>query len=210
MLGGNAPLLITYGRALLAYIVSYSVLYGFTQWLEDGHGLGAGQAGLIMLPMFATAIAVAALAERREALRAKLVVAAVGQLVACSLLLTLHPASPVWLLVALVLILGVLQGLNSIALQSAVYRQAEPENIAASAGLLRTFGYLGAIVSSAAQGGFYGERADTGGLHHLALLLVAVAAIFLILNVADRSLTRPGRRSHGTESQIPREVDSNA
>lgn len=194
VLGGNVPLLVTYGRALLAYVVSYSFLYGFTQWLEDGRGLPAGQAGLVTLPMFVIGIVVSAVTGRRQELRGKLVVAAAGQVVACVLMLTLHSSSPVWMLVVVVLIFGVPQGLNSLALQNAVYRQADPDNVGASAGLLRTFGYLGAITSSAAQGGFYGHRADTSGMHHLALFLVIASAAFLLVNVLDRSLTRATAR----------------
>lgn len=190
VLGGNAPLLVTYGRALLAYVVSYSFIYGFTQWLEGGRGLSAGQAGLVTLPMFATGIVVSALTGRRQELRGKLIVAAVCQVVACVLLLALHPASPVWLLITIVLIAGIPQGLNSLALQNAVYQQADPDNVGASAGLLRTFGYLGAIVSSAAQGGFYGRSADTSGMHHLAVFLVIAGAAFLLVNMLDRSLAR--------------------
>jgi MFS family permease len=198
VLGGNVPLLVTYCRALLAYVVSYSFMYGFTQWLEDGRGLSAGRAGLVTLPMFATGIVVSAMTGRRRELRGKLIVAAAGQVVACVLLLTLRPSSPVGMLIVVMLIFGIPQGLNSIALQNAVYRQADPGNVGASAGLLRTFGYLGAITSSAAQGGFYGHSADTGGMHHLALFLVIASVAFLLVNVLDRSLThttaRPGRR----------------
>jgi len=195
VLGGNPPLLRTFARALLAYIVSYSFLYGFTQWLEDGRGLSAGQAGLVTLPMFVTGIIVSAATGRRSELRGKLIVAAVMQILACSLMLTLHGDSPVWLLIVIVLVFGVPQGLNSLALQNAVYRQADPATTGASAGLLRTFGYLGAIASSAAQGGFYGRSADTAGLHHLTVFLIAIGAAFLLLNVLDRSLSRTGIRS---------------
>jgi MFS family permease len=191
VLGGNVPLMVTYGRALLAYVVSYSFLYGFTQWVEDGRGLSAGHAGLITLPMFGTAIVVSALTGRREALRSKLVVAAVGQLVGCVLLLTLHPSTSFWVLAGVVAIVGIPQGLNSIALQNAVYRQADPEDIGATSGLLRTFVYLGAITSAAAQGGFYGERADTTGMHHLAVFLIVASSAYLLVNVLDRSLARP-------------------
>jgi sugar phosphate permease len=64
-----------------------------------------------------------------------------------------------------------------------------------SAGLLRTFGYLGAIVASAANGAFLSRRADTAGLHHLAWFLVAVAALFLVVTVVDRSLSTTTTRS---------------
>jgi MFS family permease len=194
LLGGNRPLLLTYGRSLLAYIVSYSFLYGYTQWVEDGRGLSAGETGLIQLPMFAIGIVVAALAGRAEEPRGKLITGAVAQVLACGLLLTLGGTSPIWLLVVVVLIFGVPQGLNSIALQNLVYRQADPATIGASAGLLRTFGYLGAIISSAAQGGFYGQRADTPGLHHLALFLLVVAGAFLLLNLFDTTLRRTPAR----------------
>ncbi|MGW4484195.1 MFS transporter [Amycolatopsis sp. NPDC004368] len=199
VLGGNVPLLLTYGRALLAYVVSYSFVYGFTQWLEDGRGLSSSTTGLVTLPMFAAGIVVSAITGRRQALRGKLIAAGLAQVVACVLLLALAPTSPVWMIVGILLIFGIPQGLNSLALQNAVYRQANPENVGASAGLLRTFGYLGAIVSSAAQGGFYGRRADTGGLHHLAWFLVVASAVFLLVNVLDRTLTRSNPRERHPE-----------
>ncbi|WP_084718965.1 MFS transporter [Streptacidiphilus carbonis] len=193
VLAGNGPLLATYGRALLSYVVSYAFLYGYTQWLEQGRGLSATQAGLAQLPLFGTAIAVSALTGRRQEIRGKLLIGAGAQLLACLLLLLLGASSPVWLLVAVALVVGVPQGLNSLALQNSVYHQADPERMGSSAGLLRTFGYLGAIVASAANGIVFTHRADTAGLHHLAWFLTALAAVFLVGTVADRSLGRVGR-----------------
>ncbi|WP_261556058.1 MFS transporter [Frankia tisae] len=209
ILGGNTPLLVTYMRALLAYVVSYSFLYGYTQWLEHGRGLSASHAGLATLPLFATGIVVSILTGRRTAVRGKLVVAAVAQIVGCVLLLALHSSTALWLLVVVALVFGIPQGLNSLALQNAVYRQANPDDIGASAGLLRTFGYLGAITSSAAQGAFYGHAADTPGLHHLALLLIGVGAAFLLITVFDRSLARstPAAEPHpGTEPRSEKDT----
>ncbi|WP_329046386.1 MFS transporter [Amycolatopsis sp. NBC_01488] len=199
LLGRNGPLLRTYGRALLAYVVSYSFIYGYTQWLEHSRGLSAAEAGLATLPLFATGIVVSLVSGRREAVRGKLVVAAIGQLAGCALLLTLDSSAAIWLLVVIAVVTGVPQGLNSLALQNSVYRQANPADIAASAGLLRTFGYLGAIVSSALQGALFGPAADTGGLHHLALLLLGIGAIFLIVTVFDRSLNRSTTRNENDE-----------
>ncbi|WP_226359460.1 MFS transporter [Pseudonocardia sp. ICBG601] len=56
VLGGNLPLLLTFVRALLTATVSYCVLYGFTQWLEQGRGLTPATAGLVLLPIFVTGI----------------------------------------------------------------------------------------------------------------------------------------------------------
>lgn len=190
VLSGNGPLLATYARTILTMIISYAFLYGFTQWLEDGRGLSASAAGLILLPMFGTGIAVAAVTGRRQAVRGKLVAGSIGQLMAIALLFTLDASSPLWLPVLIALILGIPQGLNNLANQNALYFQADPNRIAASAGLLRTFGYLGAIAASAATGAFFGATADTPGLHHLAYFLLGVGALFLALTLADRSLSR--------------------
>jgi predicted MFS family arabinose efflux permease len=190
VLGGNLPLLATYLRTLLAYTVSYSFLYGFTQWLEQGHRLTASQAGLVLLPMFVTGIAVSSLTGRRKEVRGKLLVGSTAQLAACAMLLLLGGGSPLWLLIAVVVVIGVPQGLLSLANQNALYHQAEPARIGASAGLLRTFMYLGAIVASAAGGGFFRHGATTAGLHHLAVFVTATAVLSLAVTVADRSLGR--------------------
>ncbi|WP_407917827.1 MFS transporter [Kitasatospora sp. NE20-6] len=193
VLSGNPPLLATYGRQLLACTTSYAFLYGYTQWLEEGRSLGPSTAGLVLLPMSAGAIAVTAATGRRAGVRGKLVVGGLAQFAACGLLLLLGPGSPVWLLVALGALLGIPQGLNGLANQNALYAQADRARMGSSAGLLRTFMYLGALGASAATAAFYRQGADTGGLHHLAVLLLGVSALFLATTLADRSLGRVGR-----------------
>jgi MFS family permease len=189
---GNAALLATYARVLLAAIVSYAFLYGFTQWLEEGRGLSPSITGLVLLPVFGVGIAASALTGRNAAVRGKLVVGALAQTLACGLLLLFDGTSPIWLIVLGCVVMGVPQGLVSLANQNAVYHQADPERSGASAGLQRTFFYLGAIVASAATGGYLGDRADTPGLHHLAELLLGAAIAFVVVTVADRSLADVG------------------
>lgn len=191
--GGNGPLLATYGRTLLSYVVAYAFLYGYTQWLEEGRGLSASVTGLMLLPMSVTAVAVSALTGRRPEVRGKLLVGATAQVLACGALLTFGGSTPLWLIVGLAILIGIPQGLVSLANQNALYHQADPERTGASAGLLRTFGYLGAIVASVGNGAFLAERADTPGLHHLAAFLLAVACVFLAVTLADRSLRKVGR-----------------
>lgn len=197
VLRGNRPLGLTYVRMLLTAVVSYSVLYGFTQWLEEGRGLEPSQAGLLLLPMFATAIVVSTLTGRHAAVRGKLLVGGLVQVVAAGLMLLLGGHSAIWALVVLVLLLGVPQGLLNLANQNAVYHQADPEQLGASAGLLRTFMYLGAIAASAATGHFLGASVDSDGLHAIALFAALAAALMLVVTVADRSLSaigHPGER----------------
>ena len=188
LLAGNLPLLGTYCRSLLAAITSYALLYGYTQWLEEGRGLSPSVAGLVLLPIFATGIGVSAVTGRRPEIRGKLLVGAGMQVVVGGLLLTLQPTSAIWLIVVVALVAGLPQGLNNLANQNAVYHQAEPERIGASAGLLRTFFYLGAIIASTANGVFLTPTADTAGLHHLAEFVLGAAVLLLGLTVTDRTL----------------------
>lgn len=190
VLGGNTPLLATYGRALVAYVVAYSFLYGFSQWTEEGYGLSPFHAGLAQIPMFLTAIGVSIAAGRRRTVRGKLLLGAVGQIAACLVILTLTAGSPLWTLFLVALIFGLPQGLNNLALQNSVYFQADPERIASSAGLLRTFAYMGSMVASSATAASFGQRASTAGMHRLAWVMLAAGVLYLLLTVFDRTLGR--------------------
>lgn len=188
VLGGNRPLLFTYARNFLGYTVSYGFIYGFTQWLEDGRHLSASTAGIVLIPMFAVAILVSSLTGRRKEIRGKLLVGSVTQVLACALLLFLGDGSAIWALLVVGLVVGIPQGLNSLANQNAVYYQADPERLGASSGLLRTFTYLGAIVASTSSGAFYGQRASTHGLHEFAIFLLVIAVLFFAVTLIDHSL----------------------
>jgi MFS family permease len=190
VLGGNTPLLATYGRALVAYVVAYAFLYGFTQWTEEGFGLSPFHAGLAQMPMFLLAIGVSIVSGRGTGVRGKLLLGAAGQIVACLVILTLTGDSPLWTLLLVALVFGVPQGLNNLALQNSVYFQADPERTASSAGLLRTFAYIGSMVATSATAASFGQRADTGGLHRLAWVMLGAGVLYLLLTLFDRTLGR--------------------
>lgn len=193
VLGGNIALVATYARSVLAATVTYCYLYGFTQWLEDGRGLSASAAGLVLLPTFVTAIVVSTTTGRRPRIRGKLVVGAVVQLISGALLLMTHDSTAMWLLLGLALVVGVPQGLLGLANQNAVYHQADPTRMGSSAGLLRTFMYLGALIASSANGAFFPATANTAGLHDLGLFVLVISGVLLVVTVLDRSLGRVGR-----------------
>ena len=191
VLGGNRPLLATYLRQVLTYTVAYSFTYGFVQWLEAGRGLSAQVTGLVVLPMSAVAILTATIAGRRREIRGKLVVGGIVLVAACAALTIVGSHTAVWLLVAVGVLTGVPQGLNGLANQNALYRQADPDSMGTAAGLLRTFMYLGAMVSSAAVAVTFPDGALTGGLHQLAGFMLACAVVLVAVTLVDRSLRTP-------------------
>jgi sugar phosphate permease len=94
----------------------------------------------------------------------------------------------VWLLLLGGVVMGVPQGLIGLANQNALYRQSDPARIGTAAGLLRTFTYLGALGSSAADSAFFTHGADTAGMHDLALFMLVGSAALVAVSLLDRSL----------------------
>ncbi|MFJ8349639.1 MFS transporter [Streptomyces sp. NPDC094153] len=88
------------------------------------------------------------------------------------------------------LVFGLPQGLNTLALQNCVYFQADPDRVASSAGLLRTFAYVGSMAASSATAASFGHSADTSGMHHLAWIMLGAGVLYLLLNLFDRTLGR--------------------
>ena len=182
----------TFARTLLTSTVAYTFLFGYTQWVQETRGLSPTGTGLVVLPTFVVAIAVSAATGRSPRIRGKLVVGATALVAACVLLLALGGTSPIWLLVLLAVLVGVPQGLLNLANQTALYHQSDPARTGSSAGLMRTFFYLGAMVSAAVIGVFFADGPGTPGLHGLAWFGAGVACLLLVLVVADRSLRRIG------------------
>ena len=187
--GGNTPLLVTYLRQTLTYILTYSFIYGFAQWLEEGRGLSATVAGLVVLPTSLTAIVVAWFTGRRKGIRNKLVVGTVSIIAASSALLALNSGTALWVLIGVGLLAGTTQGMNSLANQNALFRQADAARMGTASGLLRTFQYLGAILSSAAVAIVFRNGASSGGLHDLAVVMIGCGVLLLGVVLADRSLS---------------------
>jgi drug/metabolite transporter (DMT)-like permease len=192
VLGGNAPLLATYARQVLAFVVTYSFLYGFTQWLEEGRSLSASAAGLVLLPMSAAAIVITAITGRGARVRGKLVAGGILLVVAGAGLQLADQNSAVWLLVLLGVTAGFPQGLNGLANQNALYHQADPARMGSSAGLLRTATYVGALIAAAANATFFKTGADTTGLHHLSWFLLGITGLLLVVTLLDRPLSQIG------------------
>ncbi|MFE1766987.1 MFS transporter [Streptomyces angustmyceticus] len=196
MLAGNGPLVRTYLRQGLTYLVIYCVLYGFSQWLEQAYGASSFQAGLIMLPMSLAAAVCSLVGARTKGIRAPLTLAAACLALGSGVFLLLHGTGPLVALLCAGALFGIPQGLASTGNQAAVYAQAPADGVGAAAGLQRTAQYLGAITASGLIGLLYGQRAGDAGLHQIALIGGALGLLLLLLTLADRGL-RPGALGSG-------------
>ncbi|WPB90090.1 MFS transporter [Streptomyces malaysiensis] len=192
MIGRNRSLALTYLRHGTAYLVIYMVMYGYAQWLEEGHGYSASHAGLIMLPMSGAA-AVCSLLGARTKGYAPLVLAATLLAAGSGVLLLADGSTPLVALLLVAVVFGLPQGLSSTGNQAAVYTQAPRESIGAAAGLQRTSQYLGAITAAGLIGLFYGQRATAAGLHGIATVAAALSLAVLLLTATDQALRARAR-----------------
>lgn len=195
LLRATPALTLVYARAVLSGVFSYSFLYGFTQWLQEGAGFSASQAGLLLMPMSVLALTITTLTGRAPQIRGKLFVGALAQILAAALMLLCAADSPVWLFIVVSLAVGLPSGLVNLANQNALFAVAPADRTASSAGLLRTFLYFGAIVSSTTDGALMGDGVSTTGMHDIALVLLALAVVFAGLTLCDRSLRRTPRKA---------------
>lgn len=183
VLSHNIVLNNTYLRMFLTMLISYSVLYSYVQWLEEDRGLSPTHAGLMMLPQFIVGITVAQLSGSRLSIRAKLYIGALGALITMIGFQFINSSTPLVILIVLSAIFGLPQGLLNLANQNAVYHQAPKSIIGMSAGLLRTAGYIGAIVSSTLTGILFKDSNLTYAIHALGFVASIIAIAILILTI---------------------------
>ena len=74
---------------------------------------------------------------RRNMIRSALVLTAVAGIVGAASLMAFTTETPLWVLVAVAALFGIMSGLGMIGNQAALYRQAPAENVGVAAGLMR-------------------------------------------------------------------------
>ncbi|KUN18792.1 MFS transporter permease [Streptomyces antibioticus] len=192
MLAGNKALSATYLRVCLTFLLNYCILYGLTQWLQGTRGLSAIGVGLLVLPMSVFAALVSLPFARRNLVRPALYCTAVAAVVGPAGLLLFTSTTPIWVLVLITMVFGVVSGLGVIGNQAAVYQQAPAEAVGVAAGLMRTFTYLGAVLSSSLISLSFGDRATDGGLHTITVALLGLGGVLLAITPSGaRRLTAP-------------------
>jgi MFS family permease len=191
MLASNKALSRTYLRFGLAMLCLYVVLYGITQWIESVRGLTETEAGLLLLPMTLISGLVIAPASRRNLVRGPVIAAAVTCLVGSAAVLILSASAWLGWVVAITLIFGLASGFAAAGNQTALYSQAPAEQLGTASGLLRTFGYVGSIASSAITGIVFHATVSDGGVHLIGWIMTGVSVALILISVLDRTL--PGK-----------------
>ena len=190
MLATNRALSRTYLRFGLAMLCLYVVLYGITQWLEGVRGLSETQAGLLLLPMTVVSGVVVSPVSRRNLVRGPIIAAAVACVAGSAGALVLSESASIAWVVVVTLVFGLVTGFAAAGNQTALYAQAPVDQLGTAAGLLRTFGYVGSIASSAITGIVFRTSVSDGGVHLIAWIMIGVSFALLLISALDRMLPR--------------------
>ena len=172
-------------------LVFYSVFFSLPLWLEEVRGAGPGQAGVIIVPfagLGVLATAVAARLIRRWGPGRPL---ALGAGLLCSgvmLILLLEPATPLGSIVAVLIVLGLPNGLLNLSLQALLFQAAAGSEMGAAAGLFQTCRYVGSVLSTSLLGVVFAGGVTSSGLHVLGGLLAVIS--FLLLAASLLRLVR--------------------
>ncbi|HEY9180908.1 MAG TPA: MFS transporter, partial [Candidatus Baltobacteraceae bacterium] len=187
MLARNGRLVAVYARYVGIYTIFYSVFYGFPQWLEQAHRATPAQAGLLMLPTSLIAIVCALFGSRLHP-KTALFAGCCGALAGALLLLGLHAYSTAYAILTASAVLGIPNGMNPVSEQATLALHAHVDVMGVASGLLRTAGYIGAMLASSLIAIAFSRGANDAALHTLAGVLVALAAILVLVSGARLAL----------------------
>jgi MFS family permease len=193
----NHNLLLTYARVAVFNTIFYAIYYGWPIWLERGRGLAPSTAGLVTLPIAAVGAVSAMGAARLTRGRGPRLVLIIGSAVltvGSIALLGVNATTPIPVLIAMAMVLGIPNGFNSVGNQLATYSQAPSSMAGVAAGLQRTSSYIGANIASALVGltvAASGARGHSDALHLMAGVLAAISASLLLEAITGRALSDP-------------------
>jgi MFS family permease len=187
-LQNHTNVVLTLVRILILAMCVYTVMYGVSQWLEAVHAFSSELTGLLLLPMSAVSALVVLPLAARNLVRTSLVISVSAAIVGAVGLLIFNAATPIWVIILITSIFGIVMGTMSQGNQMALYLQVPPRMMGTASGLLRTFTYIGSIVSSSLINIGFHDGATTAGLHLIAILMVVVSLIATFITIADKSL----------------------
>ncbi|OWA37537.1 MFS transporter [Saccharibacillus sp. O16] len=180
---------------MLANLLFYAVFFGLPSYLQQVRHMSESHTGLLMLSLGLCSLIFAPIAGgwiERAGAAAVLRISALVMTAGAILLVVLNPHSPVFLIVLILAAFGIANGLNGVAMQSALFASTPVEAAGVVSGLFNTFRYLGTIFSSLLIGLAMGGEFTGSGFRTLGIGLTIAALLLLALSLPPR----PGSKRH--------------
>ncbi|HLZ58311.1 MAG TPA: MFS transporter [Ktedonosporobacter sp.] len=192
MLAANRPLIGVYAQFAGVNIVFYAVFFSMPLWLEQVHGFDSGMSGLLLLPIAGMGVLATPIAARlisKSGPGPALIIGTFALAVGSLLLLVFNAATPVIVILAVGVVLGIPNGFNNLGLQAALYEHAPARQMGAASGQFQTFRYVGVILATS----LLGTTITSDGLHIIAVILTIISVLLLLASIPTYRL-RHGMR----------------
>ena len=179
----NPVLSLVYLRTLAVTYMLYMILYSLPQWIEAVKHVSPGRTGLMMIPNSVMSIIFGLLISKFRSLFHQNLLGVIVMAAACTGLYFLHQEVSVYFILVVILVNGIGEGVNMVANQALLNKEAPANQKGVSFGLGRTFGYLGAIISSSQLKVLFHNGIDDHSFHQInnyIIYSVIVLALLLI------------------------------
>lgn len=183
LISTNRPLASTYAHHLVLNFVLYCFFYSIPQWSQAWLHLPVALSGFVLLPV-AVSSSLVALAPTRA--RAGYLTEICGCLALIGAGFALHglgPQTTLWGLMALTFVFGIGNGALNMANQQRMLDRSPREQSGASAGLLRTAQYCGAILSAPLTAFLLAGKLGDRPMVTLSWLMVPLGGLLLVLSL---------------------------
>lgn len=172
-LRSNTNVLLVYVQFISINIISYCYFFGLPTFLQQVRNYSEGKTGLIMLAMAGFGVIIAPIAGRwidQSGSKPSVLLGAVTMTMGTSLLFTVHHTTSLIWLMMVIAVLGISNGFNNIAMQTALFEVVKPEETGSASGLFQTSRYMGAILSSSLLGIVFNTHMDLKHFHTVAIV----------------------------------------
>jgi MFS family permease len=193
MLAAHRPLISVYAQFAGVNIVFYAIFFSLPLWLERVRGFESSLTGLLLLPVAGVGILATPVAARliSQCGPGPALITGAGLLTVGSLLLLVcNATTPVSVILAVGVVLGIPNGFNNLGLQAALYEHAPAQHMGAAGGQFQTFRYVGAILSTSLLGLAFGRTVSSHGFHLIAYVLACISGLLLVASVTTRQRRR--------------------
>lgn len=189
----NRNLSLVYVQFILVNIVFYSIFFGVPTYLQKVQGFNPSVTGMVMLSVAGFGVVISPFAGRwidHKGSKPALVWGSIAVITGSLLLLTIQNESTPVYIFAVLSVMGISNGLNNLAMQTALYTFVQPEETGAASGLFMTSRFVGTILSSSLLGLAFGQHITSANFHIIAAAGACIGVAILLL-----SLRMPGQ--HG-------------
>ncbi len=190
----NPALSLVYLRTLATNYLLYLLLFSLPQWLQGVKHMLPARAGLVLMPMTAVAIVTGYIISKIDRPVCQNILGVGVMLMACLGIFLINAHLPVLFFIGCTLIVGLADGVNMIANQSLLNREAPPEKKGVSFGLYRTAGYIGAIASGTQLKRLFHGGISDAHFHQTGYYALAACILLLALLIPLIAHKRAGKQ----------------